>query len=128
MDMIFDFAVASPEELRAALSVAPSSPERTELELTVTVASDKEIVLKITVDHLNGSLQFSNLLAITPVEMCVAACAVKGVAGPLVECFDKNPTKYLNCLKKKGLSMGADVVKCVISCGAGALAGTSHGP
>lgn len=56
---------------------------------------------------------------------CFAACALSGVVGEAVECYDiiKKKSKggdkikdFIECMKRKGKSIAKDTAKCAIGC------------
>jgi hypothetical protein len=77
------------------------------------------IEIRIEIDTRTGLLAVESLAGLTGVEACLAACAVKSLVGPLIECFNKNPKKYIECLKSKGIGLSKDIIECAILCGLG---------
>jgi hypothetical protein len=127
MERLFEFEVAYGEtRYRVDLSAEEPVLSATELSLVWSIQSGSASLpvpteVKARVDLNDRSLTIQGLVGLTSFEACLAACGVAGIVGPLVECFDRNPRKYLDCLKSKGRSVSADVIKCAIGCVGGAL-------
>ena len=81
--------------------------------------------IHIDVDSQSGILTLNNLAGLSGIELCLAGCAVKSLIGPLVECFNRSPRRYIDCLKKKGINITKDIIKCAIDCGLGSLGAAS---
>lgn len=74
---------------------------------------------KFVADPSGAQVQMVEVTQLTGFALCLAGCAGTSAVGALVSCFDKNPKKYLECLRGKGRDLAADVVKCAIGCGVG---------
>jgi hypothetical protein len=54
-----------------------------------------------------------------PLALCLAGCVAKGLIGPLIECLRGNWNnfhKVVDCMKKKGLPIAAEVAICAYEC------------
>jgi hypothetical protein len=128
MEAIFEVTLAFGDEFRRielnAERVAGPVP-KVRLVFTVGPLAEGGLVDRVeTIVDLSGqSIEHTRLLGLSPLAGCIAACGVASVVGPLVECYDRAPAKVIACLKAKGRSIGADVVKCLIGCAGGAVAG-----
>lgn len=90
------------------------------LEINASQKAESQTTqIQLEVDTQNGLLTVNNLTGLSDLEICLAGCAVTSLVGPLIECFNKNPKKYIDCLKKKGISITTDIIECAIKCGLG---------
>jgi len=64
---------------------------------------------------LNGLVSFQ-IPVPDALTTCLLGCAAKALLGPLIECFDKDPSKYLKCLQAKGVSIAQDTAVCATGC------------
>lgn len=62
------------------------------------------------------AMAFQIIPVFDPLYLCIAKCGLVGLVGPLIECFNRDPVKYIDCLKTKGLQIGAGILACVIDC------------
>ena len=87
-----------------------------ELLLILHTASDTKVAIEV--DPSVGSFKVQDLLSLTSVEACLAGCVVSTLVGPLISCFTTDIKKYKDCLRRKGMDMLSDAVKCAIGCAA----------
>ena len=43
-------------------------------------------------------------------------CLLKAGIGPVIDCFDTNVGKFIDCLKGKGLTIGSSAMTCIVGC------------
>lgn len=119
-NLIFDFETSvkgklTKVQLRAE---APLALDDTVLTLQIEVSEGglRLSLTRIEVNLMSGSCMIHDLHSLSVDEICLAGCAVVGVIGPLITCFNKDPKAYLACLKAKGMEIGAEVVECAVGC------------
>ena len=78
-------------------------------------AGDKTAELKAQTNFATAEVSVVAVLT-DPLTLCLLKCAGKALLGPLIECFNKDIGKYLECLRSKGLSIAIDVVACSAEC------------
>jgi hypothetical protein len=54
--------------------------------------------------------------SIDPQSLCLIGCAGKALIKPLIDCFNTDVNKYIDCLKSKGLSIAVEIAECAIGC------------
>lgn len=116
MDAWFSFkTTVKSKTIEVDAKIDSDSKENT-LTVSLEIVTDTPTIVTMKVDIANGSIATMNLLGLTSMTACIAACAVGASIGPLIICFNKDIKKYIKCLKSKGLDALADVAKCVVDC------------
>jgi hypothetical protein len=97
-------------------------PDTFAAKLTVflDVRSGGQETLTLEVDPTTRQIQVLGLQGLSSHLLCLAACGIGAVMGPLVSCYDTDLSKYKACLKAKGMDMLGDAVKCALGCAAAA--------
>lgn len=118
-ELIFDIASnvkGTPVSLRlsATYDDLPSKPSLIDFELEVK-AGAKTSIVKAT-SRLDTPTVSINLSLTDKLGLCLLACAGKSLVSPLFECFDKDVSKYLACLRGKGFGIATDAITCSIAC------------
>ena len=128
MPTIFDVKVATRKgELAISLNYEESAWSATEPAFTLRVAiGDKHTTAEFKAKFDDGvkspdatvspSVNATFSITTDPLAMCLLGCVGSALVKPLIECFNRDIQKYLECLKSKGLSIAADAVSCAIGC------------
>lgn len=77
---------------------------------------DVNTLLTVHVDLLDKNVSVNLSLVEDSLTNCLLGCAAKALLKPLIECFDKNISKYLECIRSKGLSIALNIVNCAADC------------
>jgi hypothetical protein len=90
-------------------------PDESEFVLTLEHGSDiYKIRAQVSPRYQQVTLHFS--VGMGPQGACLLACAGASLVKPLIECFDPDIQKYIDCLKIKGLVAAYEVAACAAGC------------
>jgi hypothetical protein len=122
LETIFEVAgFITPEDVlyfRMLARYEPKSAER--FEFVFEIRGSKSVMHEfIAIAEFGGStpnVQF-HLPRINALTIALFSCIAKEAISPIIVCYDKDPDKYLNSLKTKGLrDIGATTIVYLLDC------------